>query len=300
MKRLFLFSLLFICISIQAQYQYQTTLWFETANGTRDSVVIGNHPDATPGVDTLLGEVALNKDSVGFVWASKMVSSNGRPDTAIFLKKQLVSKDTTSKHDWRNSPITICYTWDSLPLSIYWDENFFADDSVKMTLFTSFAPCYAGPMDWEFFEDRLYLWEFVENLPQGMTLQNDSAMMYGNWADMYYHNGGGYGSSVDSTNNYIVVTFASIWDDTGFVGLENVSEYNDMNVFVNSETISIKNEDDAVMSNVYIYSTEGRVVVQQIGIGSSETTINASRLPKGVYVVVADTKQGQRKQKVAI
>lgn len=298
MKKLFLFSLLFICISIQAQYQYQTTLWFETANGTRDSVVIGNHPDATPGVDTLLGEVALNKDSVGFVWASKMVSSNGRPDTAIFLKKQLVSKDTTSKHDWRNSPITICYTWDSLPLSIYWDENFFADDSVKMTLFTSFAPCYAGPMDWEFFEDRLYLWEFVENLPQGMTLQNDSAMMYGNWADMYYHSG--YGSRIDSTNNFIFVTFASIWDDTGFVGLENVSEYNDMNVFVNSETISIKNEDDAVMSNVYIYSTEGRVVVQQIGIGSSETTINASRLPKGVYVVVADTKQGQRKQKVAI
>lgn len=300
MKKLFLLPLLLICISIQAQYQYQTTLWFETANGTRDSVVIGNHPEATQDVDSQLGEVAMDRESVGFVWASKMVRSTGGPDSTIFIKKQLVAKDTTSQHTWRNSPIIICYTWDSLPLSIYWDDSFFSKDSVNMTLLTSDVPCYTGPMMRESFEGRLYLWEFVKNLPQGMTLQNDSAMMYGNWADMYYHNGGGYGSSVDSTNNYIVVTFASIWDDTGFVGLENISESSSMSVFVHGETISIKNDDNAEMSNVCIYSADGRLVMQQIGINSSEATINISRLPKGVYVVVADTKQGQRKQKVAI
>lgn len=308
MKKLFLLPLLLICIciSIQAQFQYQTTLWFETANGTRDSVVIGNHPDATQGVDTLLGEIAMDKDSVGFVWASKY--SSYTVDRNTFLKKQLVAKDTSNSSAWKYSPIAISYNWDSLPLSIYWDEDFFKNDSVKSTMFSSVELFDLYEYTFEPFYHRITLWGRVGQLPNGFALQKDSALRY-DYSNRWWNRYGNdfwtweydsYSSSLDSMKNFIFVTFGSVWDDSGFAAIDEIEDSSNMSVLVNCGTINIKNEDDAVMSNVYIYSTEGSVVMQQIGIGCSETTINTSRLPKGVYVVVADTKQGQRKQKVAI
>ncbi|MDO4190397.1 MAG: T9SS type A sorting domain-containing protein [Bacteroidales bacterium] len=278
----------------------QTTLYFETLNGSRDSLIVGCHPNASQGLDTLLGERAYSRDSVGFVWSHPCGDQwsyigDFNWDSSIYQKKQLIARDTTSKWSWCHTPIAIAFEWDSLPIRMTWDSIFFSNPEVSRTIFTTRIPGYWGC---EF--AKLYNAYTVDDYFWG----SDRIITKTNELILQHTDGVGVWSNVtdSATARYLNCIFMAFKSesDLGLMDVNTNEQDDGINIYSCHNTLTVKSEDTSKeIQTIRIYSINGTLMLDK-AVNATEATFNTSSWSKGVYVLTTVTKDHVVNQRVVI
>lgn len=117
-----------------SQPPFSTQLYLEDYQGNKDTLTVGYNAMATKGVDTFLGEVDFGSPLQGSGFQAYII--NQEWDAApgdYYLKKQLVNIDV----DYVSlAAIQIIFPYESLPVTISWDNTLFEDPLRDFSLIT--------------------------------------------------------------------------------------------------------------------------------------------------------------------
>ncbi|MDO4190255.1 MAG: T9SS type A sorting domain-containing protein [Bacteroidales bacterium] len=263
----------------------QTTLYFQSVHGALDSVVIGHHPDATQGVDSLLGEAQSNEGWV-FVHPSLIVGNYySGYDSTINMKKQYIQDGRL-----KTSAFTIRFPEDSLPVTMSRDTYFCGDynDSGNK----HYAWISTGRNTPVFWSDAVVIGDGERHDDNRYDIYGDVSAPI-----RYFHNPTVLSAYNGGTPNVIYYAYSYVYS-IDFMGLENVEEQNQVVVANRNNVLDVRAKDETI-KQIFVYSINANVL-QQRTVEDVQATVDMTSFPQGIYFLVIHTVNSTYHSKVIV
>ncbi len=138
MKKLILITILFCFYQVSEAQTFQFQIYFEDANGNKDTLTIGYDVNGTEFIDPSFGEtniIGIPLDSTFDVRISDAFFNN---DNATFHTKKQILPDSCS--GWWFPVVSIDIKSKNWPVTATWDNSLFNNDCRIGSVFTSFHP----------------------------------------------------------------------------------------------------------------------------------------------------------------
>ncbi len=117
---------------------FSTRLYFEDSQGNKDTLIIGYSTSATMGIDEEFAELNFGYPFTSTGFGAFIVNQDWEHNQEFFfLKKQIVGIE---QNYVANSAIPIIFSYESLPVTISWDQQEFSDASREFSLITDWPP----------------------------------------------------------------------------------------------------------------------------------------------------------------
>jgi len=274
MKRtMYVLIMLQTCSIMLFAQEFSTKLYFEAANGEKDTLEIGYDANATAGVDEIFGEVdygtpPINLDKFQVFVIEDDWSRQGQP-SSFYLKKQIVKKA-----EWQKT-LSIIIPLDYFPVTVTWDNTLFNDKEREYSVFTDWSPgCW-----WDVACTCL-------GMVQDMR-ENNSVVLPETLLCKFDYDGFLYTlTERDATKNYFLA----------YVGFLTCEERHPCEIyplcFCKTNSINNIEIDTDEIIQVSVYSVSGKKLL--CFKGEEIENNNIQSLPNGVYIIVSENKNHEK------
>lgn len=263
---------------------FSTRLYFEDSQGNKDTLIIGYSTSATMGVDEEFAEVIIGSPFTSTGFGAFIVNQDWEHDQEVFfLKKQIVGIE---QNYVANSAIPIIFSFESLPVTISWDQQVFSDASREFSLITDWPPfCWFDVgIGWNIVFARMKDQNQI-TIPK----VNDPELL-----NLMKHHGFSYSS--DGVQHHFKTIYVAFGNDAIMAVPKPAAGSPKIVISPNpvEDNMSIMLPEDVRVQSVGIQSLCGRV--HQI-IEPWNRTVDCSGLAPGVYLLRLQTDAGLQHHK---